>query len=251
MPKTKLVYNVTRGRPVCVGELADRPLRRMRGLLGRRGMPAGEGLLLTPAPAIHTAFMRFPIDALFLDGELRVLGIVERMPAWRTAARKDARAVLELAAGECERLGVAIGDRLELLEREAVDAPVPSAPTGPLHVLVLTSDRRFREVVSLLLTRRGVAVTVTSHAGGLAELAHAEAAGAVVIDTAHPGAASALEALAGLARRPGVVLADEDGCHAGGEDLVVAKWGAFEDLLTAIERANAVGGRQRDRDAAR
>src|SRR5438105_13488455 len=114
MIKTKLIVNLTRKRCLCVSELADRPLLRMRGLIGRSGLPAGEGLLLTGEPGIHTAFMQFPIDAVFLDRNLRVLGIVERLRPWRVAARRRARAVLELSAGECARCGVQIGDRLEL-----------------------------------------------------------------------------------------------------------------------------------------
>ncbi len=119
MTESKLIVNLTRGGCVCVAELANRPLRRMLGLMGRRGLPAGEGLLLSPAPSIHTAFMRFPIDALFLDRELEVLEIVERLRPWRVAAKRGARAVLELPAGEATRRGVLVGDQLELRERRS------------------------------------------------------------------------------------------------------------------------------------
>ncbi|HVM16228.1 MAG TPA: DUF192 domain-containing protein [Gaiellaceae bacterium] len=94
--------------------LADRPLARMRGLLGRRALPQGEGLLLRPAGSIHTAFMRFPIDAVFLDAELRVVRIASDLPPWRAAAARGARAVLEVAAGESRRVGLAVGERLAL-----------------------------------------------------------------------------------------------------------------------------------------
>lgn len=92
--------------------LADSAPARLRGLLGRRSLPAGEGLLLRPAGSIHTAFMRFPIDAVFLDRGLTVLAVARRLPPWRVAARRGARAVLELAAGEAERAGLEPGDRL-------------------------------------------------------------------------------------------------------------------------------------------
>ena len=92
--------------------LADRPLARMRGLLGRRSLPPGEGLLLRPAGSIHTAFMRFPIDAVFLDRDQRVVRLVRSLPPWRSAAARGARSVLELAAGECDRVGLAVGERL-------------------------------------------------------------------------------------------------------------------------------------------
>jgi uncharacterized membrane protein (UPF0127 family) len=94
--------------------VADRMLARLRGLLGRSELRAGEGLLLRPAPSIHTWFMRFPIDAVFLDGELRVLAVRRNLRPWRMAGRRGARAVLELAAGEAERRGVRVGTQLML-----------------------------------------------------------------------------------------------------------------------------------------
>jgi uncharacterized protein len=92
--------------------VAARPLRRMRGLLGRSSLPGGEGILLRPAGSIHTFFMRFPIDAVFLDREHVVVGIERDLRPWRAAARKRAHSVLELAAGECDRRGLREGDAL-------------------------------------------------------------------------------------------------------------------------------------------
>ena len=101
------------GRVVCEHLLvAARPLRRMRGLLGRTSLPADEGILLRPAGSVHTFFMRFPIDVVFLDRDDVVVGIEPALAPWRTAGRRGARAVVELAAGECERRGLAVGDRL-------------------------------------------------------------------------------------------------------------------------------------------
>lgn len=84
----------------------------MRGLLGRSDLPRGEGILLRPAASVHTLFMRFPIDVVFLDDELEVLGIAAELPPWRAAAQRKADAALELPAGECARRGLAVGDRL-------------------------------------------------------------------------------------------------------------------------------------------
>jgi uncharacterized protein len=94
--------------------IADNPLTRMKGLLGRDGLESGEGLLLRPASAVHTYFMRFPIDVVFLDDALVVVGISDSVDPWRARSRKGAKAVLELPAGESERRGLAVGDRLEL-----------------------------------------------------------------------------------------------------------------------------------------
>jgi uncharacterized protein len=93
---------------------AESPLTRMRGLLGRSFLELDEGLLLRPAASIHTAFMRFPIDAVFVDEEGRVLRVAERIKPWRTAAAKGARAVVELPAGTAETVGIAPGQRLLL-----------------------------------------------------------------------------------------------------------------------------------------
>jgi uncharacterized membrane protein (UPF0127 family) len=94
--------------------VADRAPARMKGLLGRKALPPGEGLLLRPAGSVHTAFMRFPIDVVFLDRELTVLEVVPALVPWRAAGRRGAKAALELAAGEAARRGVAAGDRLVL-----------------------------------------------------------------------------------------------------------------------------------------
>ena len=94
--------------------LADRPLTRLRGLLGRDGLDSGQGLLLRPASSVHTFFMRFPIDVVFLDRALVVLSIADDVDPWRTASQRGAKAVLELPAGESSRHGLAVGDQLTL-----------------------------------------------------------------------------------------------------------------------------------------
>ena len=92
--------------------LAETALTRMRGLLGRRELPSGEGILLKPASSVHMAFMRFPIDAVFLDGDLRVVKVAADLRPWRAAGNRGAKAVLELPAGEAARRRVMPGDRL-------------------------------------------------------------------------------------------------------------------------------------------
>jgi uncharacterized membrane protein (UPF0127 family) len=269
--QTKLIVNVTQGETLCVGELADRPLPRMRGLIGRRGLPAGEGLLLQPAPGIHTAFMRFPIDALFLDGGMRVLAIVERLGPWRVASRRRARAVLELAAGECSRCGVKVGDRLTLRDRKALppasvrgEQPTPSHSDSVIwpgqhvqggepeagdepfershtRVLVVSRDRHFRSVTTMLLANRGCSVTATANLGRVVELASREGADVVVVDTGKvPGSAEGtVSAIGELGGSIGVVLVGEGVPSAGPRVTAFEKWAPFDDLFAAIERAGA------------
>ena len=103
------------GRVVCERcDVADSHWPRMRGLLGRRGLENGEGLLLRPTGSVHTFFMRFPIDVVFLARDGEVLKIAHALRPWRTAAARRAKAVLELAADEAERREIRVGSRLDL-----------------------------------------------------------------------------------------------------------------------------------------
>ena len=93
-------------------QVADKPWTRVRGLLGRKGLPSGEGMFLRPAGSVHTAFMRFAIDVMFLDKSLRVLKIEPDVRPWRAVGCRGAKAVIELSSGECSRRQVAVGDEL-------------------------------------------------------------------------------------------------------------------------------------------
>jgi uncharacterized membrane protein (UPF0127 family) len=84
----------------------------MKGLLGRSGLARGDGLLIRPAGSIHTFFMRFAIDAVFLDRDLVVRKVATAVKPWRLVFARGAHSVLELPAGEAERRGVVAGQRL-------------------------------------------------------------------------------------------------------------------------------------------
>ena len=99
--------------------LAETSLARLRGLLGRSGLSSGEGLLLRPAGSVHTAFMKFTIDVVFMDRDLRVVKVVPELVPWRTAGCRGARAVLELPAGEANRRGLREGVSLTQVWRTA------------------------------------------------------------------------------------------------------------------------------------
>jgi uncharacterized protein len=126
------------GRPLAICGLADRSLARMRGLLGRRGLGPGEGIVLHPASTIHTAFMRFAIDVVFVDHALRVQRIERSLPPWHAASRRRTAAVIELAAGECDRESIAVGDRLvaRLLPAEATSRPRGRGAVGSLAAVL-------------------------------------------------------------------------------------------------------------------
>lgn len=80
--------------------VADRFWSRFKGLQWRRRLPDAEGLLLVPCRSVHTFWMRFSIDILFLDETGRVLEIRRRVPPWRMVIPSHGRpwATLEIAA---------------------------------------------------------------------------------------------------------------------------------------------------------
>ena len=91
--------------------VASNPFSRMRGLLGRASLDPDEGIFLKPAGSIHMLFMRFAIDAVFVDRELRVVGVRTVRP-WRFASQRGAKAVIELAEGAGQ--GLREGEQLTL-----------------------------------------------------------------------------------------------------------------------------------------
>ncbi len=101
------------GTVVCARcAVADSAWRRTKGLLGRASLDEEEGILLRPGGSIHMFFMRFPIDAVFLDRDLHVLRVAAGLKPWRMASKRGAKAVLELPAGRCARIGLGAGARL-------------------------------------------------------------------------------------------------------------------------------------------
>ena len=88
---------------------------RRRGLLGRDSLDPSVAMIIAPCSAIHTFFMRFAVDAVFVDRAGVVLKAVLRLKPWRIAAALRAYAVIELNAGSLARSeGVIKGDRLYL-----------------------------------------------------------------------------------------------------------------------------------------
>ncbi len=86
---------------------------RMKGLLGRKSLAQGEGLLIKPCAGIHTFFMKFSIDALFLDRNGKILAVYENLPPSRiTPVLRKACSVLELPAGTVETSGARVGDSI-------------------------------------------------------------------------------------------------------------------------------------------
>jgi uncharacterized membrane protein (UPF0127 family) len=252
--RAKLIVNSTRGSAVCDQCVtADGRLRGMRELMGQRALPPGEGMLLRPPPAIHTVFARSPIDLLFLDTDMKVMKVVDRLRPWRTASQRGAHAVLVLAAGERAHRGVQVGDRLGVWDARPPEEQVPARPAfvgrpvareGPvaITVLLIASDPRFRTVVSALLARRGCTVSVSDTANF--DLVTRERADVVIIEAGRSLTAAARTAatLDRLIPPVGVVIVADE-VEPGLINLpVLPKWGPFEQLFAAVERAYAERG---------
>ncbi|MHB8171474.1 MAG: DUF192 domain-containing protein [Thermincolia bacterium] len=110
------VYNVS--QEVFLAQrviIADGFLSRLVGLLNRKKLAPGEGLLIKPCQAIHTCFMRFAIDVVFLDRDGWVVGIVEEIKPFRFSSFfKEAVMALELPKATVKKTNTQIGDCLEI-----------------------------------------------------------------------------------------------------------------------------------------
>jgi uncharacterized protein len=108
------VMNRTRGALLADrAELASGMLERMKGLLGRKELRFGEALHIVPCNSIHTFFMGFPIDALFLDRDGRIVKLLPGVAPWRTSGiYLRAHSCLELPAGTVAGSGTLQGDEV-------------------------------------------------------------------------------------------------------------------------------------------
>jgi uncharacterized membrane protein (UPF0127 family) len=108
------VTNTTRGTQLAERcEQARSFIARGRGLMGRPSLDPGAGLLIDPCSSIHSFFMRFPIDVVFIGRDGRVVGLRAAMPPGRPyAGAWRARAVIELPAGVIAATGTQVGDTL-------------------------------------------------------------------------------------------------------------------------------------------
>ncbi len=99
--------------PRCL--ITENAWERMCGLLPRKDLSADEGLWIEPCFSVHTFFMRFPMDAAFLDRSGKVIAIYHSLPPWRHSwIHFGASAVLETAAGVLEKAGVQVGGYLDI-----------------------------------------------------------------------------------------------------------------------------------------
>jgi hypothetical protein len=111
------VTNSTRGTVLGENiELAGTSLKRMVGLLGRRGLAAGGGLWIDPSSGVHTFFMAFDIDVVGLDRDLKVVKLWRCIPPFRvTSVSLKVRSVIELPCGVISQTQLQVGDQLHIV----------------------------------------------------------------------------------------------------------------------------------------
>ncbi len=112
--RTMNAFNVTRNRTLIErGEVADNAWTRLKGLIGHRPLKAGEGLMIQPCNSVHTFFMRFPIDVVYVSEAGEVVGLAQRLMPYRIGPIvRGASFVLELPAGTIEQTKTQRGDRV-------------------------------------------------------------------------------------------------------------------------------------------
>lgn len=109
------VRNLTRGTILADrADVADTGATRNRGLLKHTGLEPGEGLWIVPCEAVHTFFMKFPIDLVYIDKHKVVRKVRRAVPAWRVSGCLRAHSVLELPAGMAVESGTQAGDQLSI-----------------------------------------------------------------------------------------------------------------------------------------
>ena len=236
------------GRIVCERVVvADRAYRRMRGLLGRKYLRQGEGMVLRPGWSIHTAFMRFPIDAIFLDADQVVIRIEYEVGPWRTVSCRGAREVVELAAGETRRRGLEVGDRVAWASRSAADARADRGAgitfddeddEPRARILVASSDPRFLRLARFLLGGRDLEVEELTTPERLPDAVLEPSVDLAVLDGADAVADALRTANAARARRPEVpvIVAADTGGKSPTGIRVFDRWNETEELLLDIER---------------
>ena len=109
--------NLTRGTSIGDAiDTAETSAQRRTGLLKHHKLDEGAGLWIVPCEAVHTFFMKFAIDLIYLDRKRKVRGIVRAVPPWRFSICLPAHSVLELPPGTIDRTHTQKGDELELLQ---------------------------------------------------------------------------------------------------------------------------------------
>ena len=112
-------FNVTQQRTLAkILTVADSFFRSLIGLMGRPRLDAGHGLWIVPCQSVHTFWMRFSIDVVFLDQHHKVIHLVESLRPFRvTKHLSKAGSVIELPVGAIKTSETRIGDEIRIAEK--------------------------------------------------------------------------------------------------------------------------------------
>jgi uncharacterized membrane protein (UPF0127 family) len=221
----------------------------LRGLIGRRELEPGAGIVLRPSWSVHTFFLAYPIDVLFVDADQVVRKVVSNLRPWGWATCRDARDVVELRAGECAGAGVTVGQRVAWaaqpgrppeIAADAMDArdSTHAAGNGKMRVLLGTSDDRFLRLARFLLTRGRFEVEATKRVVKTIDLVERHEPDVVVIDATESlgDAARTVAALEALHPHVAVIVVCDGEPPRWTTGLKVSeKWEALETLTDDVQ----------------
>jgi uncharacterized protein len=108
------ITNLTRETVLATSaEVADKGPARRKGLLGRTGLPTGGGLWIVPCESVHTFFMKFPIDLVYINRKKIVKKVRSNVSPWRLSICLSAHSIIELPSGAARNSQTQRGDQLE------------------------------------------------------------------------------------------------------------------------------------------
>ena len=232
--------------------VADSMFRRLRGLLGRRSLSPGDGIVLRPGWSVHTIFLLFSIDVVFLDGNQVVIKVVRNLKPWRAATCRGARDVVELAAGEATRRGIQAGDRVSWAAQprngrvpSSEEAPASFGRDGnggalerPIRVLLASRDDRFLRLSRFLLTRDDFSVESTKRPPSAVDFVERHGTDVVVLDASDSLSEAARTVAAIEALNPQVrvlLVCDAERPRPTTGLNVMEKWQSLETLADEIK----------------
>lgn len=111
------VYNpAAQTQVVATGSVANTFWTRGKGLIGRKQLERGDGLLIDPCGSIHCFFMSIPIDVIYLDKQDKVVGVDRALQPWRMGGfYRGAKRVIEVPAGTADATNTKVGDQLRVV----------------------------------------------------------------------------------------------------------------------------------------
>lgn len=115
--KKVIINNTSNGRLLAEGSIANSFLSRLKGLIGKKTMSEGEGLIINPCTMVHSIGMKINIDVLFISETNEIVYIIEKMPPNRISPYvKFARYVIELPAGSIQKTSTIVGHVISLIQ---------------------------------------------------------------------------------------------------------------------------------------